>query len=172
MSDSSTENGFHIRVSVSEDCEAIVDLIKELAVYENMPEQVKIGADVLRRDGFGEDRYFHCYVAEVQDKGKTLTVGYCLYFFTYSTWEGRMIYLEDLYVKPEFRGRGIGNAFLSTVAKVGIDRDCCRIHFVCLDWNKSSIEFYKRKNGICLTEKEGWQMWRWDREAMKQIAQG
>ncbi|XP_078786635.1 diamine acetyltransferase 2b isoform X2 [Oryzias latipes] len=147
---------FKIRPAKKEDCKEISRLIMELAVYEKMPDQVKIAHEVLvfsmsyncltpdpqfhcstsvelERDGFCENPFFQCLVAEVPEEHKSkegfTVVGYALYFYTYSTWKGRSIFLEDLYVMPEFRGNGIGKGLLCKVAEVA---DCFTFNSVTL----------------------------------------
>ncbi|CAG2186262.1 SAT [Mytilus edulis] len=156
---------FIVRLAKPGDCEQIADLIKELAVYEKMEEQVKITADVLRTDGFGEEKFYHCFVAELKDK--PLLVGYALYYYSYSTWEGRSIYMEDLYVKPEFRGKGIGTQLWKSVTKVGIEKQCSRLDFIVLNWNVNSIEYYKQKGAFDLTGTEKWHLFRMKESEMK-----
>ncbi|CAK6953703.1 diamine acetyltransferase 2b [Scomber scombrus] len=99
---------FKVRPAAAEDCKDISRMIMELAVYENMPDQVKISHKELERDGFCQNPFFGCLVAEVPEEHKSkegfTVIGYALYFYTYSTWMGRSVYLEDLYVMPEFRG--------------------------------------------------------------------
>ncbi|XP_053086192.1 spermidine/spermine N(1)-acetyltransferase-like protein 1 isoform X1 [Pangasianodon hypophthalmus] len=112
---------FRIRAAREEDCRDIQRMIMELAVYEKMADQVKISHEELQRDGFGPNPFYQCLIAEVpeelkSDEGHT-TVGYALYFYTYSTWKGRSIYMEDLYVMPEFRGKGVGKALMASVAR-------------------------------------------------------
>nr|XP_014432503.1 diamine acetyltransferase 2-like isoform X7 [Pelodiscus sinensis] len=94
---------------------------QELAEFEKLPDQVQINDQVLREDGFANDPFYRCLVAEVPPEyrsrdGHTI-VGYGLYFFTYSTWKGRNIYMEDLYIMPEFRGKGIGKKLMSKIAE-------------------------------------------------------
>lgn len=99
-----------IREAKEGDCGNILRLIRELAEYEKLSDQVKISEEALRADGFGETPFYHCLVAEIlsapgEPQGPCV-VGYGLYYFSYSTWKGRNIYLEDIYVKPEYRGTG------------------------------------------------------------------
>ncbi|KAG2467991.1 SAT2 acetyltransferase, partial [Polypterus senegalus] len=104
------------------------------------------------------------------EEGHTI-VGYCLYFYTYSTWEGRVIYMEDLYVMPKFRGNGIGKAMMCRIAQIGRQSECARLQFNVLNWNKPSIEFYKSHGALDLTEKEGWHAMRFEVAAMEKLAQ-
>ncbi|KAK7482871.1 hypothetical protein BaRGS_00025904 [Batillaria attramentaria] len=166
---------FILRQAKEEDCEEIMRLIKELAEYEKMPEQVKISADVLKRDGFGKEKYFDCLVAEPvtpdgSGEGGQL-IGYVLFFYIYSTWEGRACYMEDLYVTPEWRGKGIGTALWVEVTKIALSKDCKRLQWSVLDWNTPSVELYKRRGGINITVEEGWHAFRMTRPVMEDFVE-
>jgi GNAT superfamily N-acetyltransferase len=131
-----------IRAATSADAVLILEFVRDLAVYEREPDAVKIGAVELRRDGFPEDggeRYFECLIAEEDGK----PAGIALFFPVYSTWRGRCLHLEDLFVRPEFRGLGIGKALLIRVAGLAIERGCAKLFWHVLDWNEPAIEFYK-----------------------------
>ena len=131
-----------IREARREDAQLMMALVRELAEYERAPDAVKIDADQLARDGFpepGGERYFECLIAEVDGT----PAGMALYFPVYSTWRGRCLHLEDLFVRPEFRGRGIGKALLTRVAAIAVERDCAKLFWHVLDWNQPAIEFYK-----------------------------
>nr|XP_023680530.1 diamine acetyltransferase 2-like isoform X4 [Paramormyrops kingsleyae] len=142
---------FMIRAATPEDCKDISRMIMELAVYENMPDQVKISHE-----------------------GYTV-IGYALFFYTYSTWKGRSVYMEDLYVMPEFRGefpgKGVGTALMSKVAQVCKEQQCVRLQFSVLNWNTPSLDFYKAKGAQDLTDSEGWHVLRFDGEALDKLAQ-
>ncbi|XP_046905019.1 diamine acetyltransferase 1-like isoform X1 [Hypomesus transpacificus] len=113
---------FTIRAATLEDCKDIARMILELAEYEKVSDQVKITQRDLEQDGFSKNPFFHGIIAEVPEQHRTKEghskVGYALYFFSYSSWKGRAVYMEDLYVMPEFRGKGIGKALMSKVAQV------------------------------------------------------
>uniref|UniRef100_A0A3P8ZPD2 Diamine acetyltransferase 2 n=1 Tax=Esox lucius TaxID=8010 RepID=A0A3P8ZPD2_ESOLU len=150
---------FKIRAARKEDCKDISRMIMELAVYEKMPEQVKISNEDLERDGFSPNPFFECLIAEVSDEymnkdGYTI-VGYTVYFYTYSTWKGRSVYMEDLYVMPEFRA---------------VAKRCVRLQFSVLEWNKPSLDFYFTKGAEDLTAKEGWHFLRFHGQALDQLA--
>ncbi|KAA0716545.1 Diamine acetyltransferase 2 [Triplophysa tibetana] len=166
---------FTIREGKPEDCKDIERMIMELAVYEKMPDQVKISHKELERDGFGPNPYYKFLVAEVPEEQKSkdgyTKVGYALFFYTYSTWKGRVVYMEDLYVMPEYRGKGIGKALMANVAKVGKEKECVRLQLSVLDWNKPSLEFYLAKGAEDLTAKEGWHHIRFHGEALNNLAQ-
>ncbi|KAL5004652.1 hypothetical protein ScPMuIL_018108 [Solemya velum] len=164
-----------IRPATADDCDRIMELINELAVYEKMPDGPKIDADVLRRDGFGPDKYYQCLVAEIANPdvgvGGKLIVGYGLYFFVYSTWEGRSLWLEDFYVTPLYRSKGIGSKIWMNVAKAAVQRDCSRMNFAVLGWNKPAIDFYRSQGAVDLTEGEEWHMYRLRRAELEKVAQ-
>ncbi|KAM9440918.1 diamine acetyltransferase 2b [Clarias gariepinus] len=165
---------FRVRAARQEDCTDIQRMIMELAVYEKMADQVKISHEELQRDGFGPNPFYQCLVAEVPEELKSehghTTVGYALYFYTYSTWKGRSIYMEDLYVMPEFRGRGIGKGLMSSVARVCVEQQCVRLQFSVLNWNKPSLDFYLNKGAVDLTMEEGWHVLRFHGSALDKLA--
>ncbi|XP_078612672.1 thialysine N-epsilon-acetyltransferase-like isoform X1 [Branchiostoma floridae x Branchiostoma japonicum] len=165
---------FRIRDLQPEDCRELVNMIKELAEFEGLPEQVKITEETLRRDGFGDHPFYHCLIAEVRNKdsqdGPWLTVGYAMYFYSYGTWVGRMIYLEDLYIKPQYRGKGIGTSMMTKVAQIGVENECQRMQWVVLNWNQGAIDFYKKHDSIDLTSDEKWHLFRMEREELRKFA--
>nr|XP_046266713.1 diamine acetyltransferase 2b [Scatophagus argus] len=165
---------FKIRAATKEDCKEISRMILELAVYENMSDQVKISHEELERDGFCENPLFECLVAEVPEDHKSeegfTIVGYALYFYTYSTWKGRSVYLEDLYVMPQFRGNGIGKGLLSKVAEVGKNKQCVRLQLSVLSVNTPTREFYAAKGAQDLTVSEGWHFIRFDGQNLDNLA--
>lgn len=117
----------------------ILDFIRALAAYERAPDAVKATEADLRKYGFGSNPYFQCLLAETDGQ----PAGFAFYFFDYSTWMGKPgIYLEDLFVYPEFRRRGIGKALLQALAGVAVEKGCARLKWEVLDWNMSAIEFY------------------------------
>ncbi|KAM8742374.1 diamine acetyltransferase 2b [Acanthopagrus schlegelii] len=165
---------FKIRPATKEDCKEISRMVMELAVYEKMSDQVKITHEDLERDGFCQNPFFECLVAEVPEEHKSTegftVVGYGLYFYNYSTWEGRTVYLEDLYVMPEFRGNGIGKGLLSKVAQVGKKKRCVRLNLSVLDWNTPARDFYIAKGARDLTDSEGWHFIRFDGQNLDNLA--
>lgn len=132
---------FSIRPGARRDAPAIVGMIRELAVYEHLLDEVKITAAEVRRHGFGRRPYFKTLICR---RGGT-PVGLALYFFTYSSFLGRpVLWLEDLLVLPEERGRGAGKALLKALAKIAVTRGCGRMEWSVLDWNAPAIRFYRR----------------------------
>ncbi|KAJ3742723.1 acyl-CoA N-acyltransferase [Lentinula detonsa] len=135
--------GIHIRLATPEDSDAILQLIIDLAVYEKAPDAVKATPKLLRNNLF-EKQYAHALLAMSGDK----PVGLALYFFNYSTWTGRPgLYLEDLYVAPEYRKLGIGKAFFGELGKIAKETECARMDWSVLKWNQPSIDFYEKKLG-------------------------
>ena len=132
---------FRIRPAVPHDAELIVQFIRELAEYEREPQAaIATVADILR-DGFGETPKFRTLMAEWDGR----PAGFALFFLNYSTWLGRPgLYLEDLFVRPEFRGNGIGKAMLQELARIALAENCYGMKWQVLDWNTPAISFYER----------------------------
>ena len=138
-----------IRLAIPGDIEDIHRLIYELAVYEKAPEQMVATIDQINGSLFNNQPVAFCHVAEVDGK----IVGIALWFLNYSTWLGKPgIYLEDLFVQPEYRGHGIGKGFMKTLAQLCIERGYERFQWWVLDWNEPSIEFYKSHGAVAMDE--------------------
>ena len=114
-------------------------MIRELADFEHELELVTVSEEELRREGFGENPRFRALLAEWDGQ----TAGYALFFAYYSTWTGGGLFLEDLFVREPFRGRGVGKALLAAVARIAVEEHCYGIHWEVLDWNEKAIEMYK-----------------------------
>lgn len=127
-----------IRKGQEADFEAVLEMIKELALFEREPDAVINTVERMHE----EIDYFQFYVAEMDGK----IVGMALYFFAYYTWVGKSLYLDDLYVKPEYRGMNIGKALLEKIVTVAKEEKCKRMRWQVLDWNTTAIEFYKKMN--------------------------
>lgn len=153
----------HIRVATEADIPAILELIHALAIYEREPDAVQIGEAELRRDGFGPRPLFECLIAD--DDGEA--AGFALYFPIYSTWRGPSLHLEDLFIQPSHRGRGIGKALLARVAEIALERGCARMQWDVLDWNTSAIDFYQSRGAIML---ESWRIMRVTGAALARLA--
>ena len=137
-----------IRKGTPTDMPAVLNLIKELAIFEKEPNAVVINVDDLLRDGFGESPLFHTFVAEVDNQ----IIGTALYYYRYSTWKGRTIHLEDLIVKEDKRGSGAGFALYSEVIRQGKRDNVRRIEWNVLDWNTPAIEFYEKSGAKILND--------------------
>ena len=136
-----------VRKGEKNDMPAVLDLIKELAIFEKEPDAVVVTASDLVRDGFSENPLFHTFIAEVEGQ----IVGMALYYYRYSTWKGKTIHLEDLIVKEKSRGTGAGYALYSEIMKQGKKDNVRRIEWNVLDWNTPAIDFYN-KSGAKLLE--------------------
>lgn len=153
-----------LRAATPSDIPHILAFIRELAEYEREPEAVLATEADLLRDGFTEPRRFHCVMADWNDT----PTGFALYFYNYSTWEGRAgIYLEDLYVQPTYRGKGIGKALLIKLAAIAVDEGCARFEWSVLDWNQPSIDFYHSMGAVMKRE---WRGMRVEGQALKKLA--
>lgn len=132
---------FVIREAVAEDMPEVLELIRELAIFEKEDNEVEVTADDLVRDGFGAKRLFQCFVAECQGA----LGGMALVYPRYSTWKGPVIHLEDLIVTEKMRGSGLGGALLAEVVKYGDHLGVKRLSWEVLDWNEPAIAFYESK---------------------------
>ena len=149
----------NIRKGNPEDMEAVLGLIKELAVFENESNAVVITAEDLVRDGFSASPSFQVFVAEVASQ----IVGIALYYYRYSTWKGKTIHLEDLVVKENMRGSGVGFALYSEIIKQGKKDNVRRIEWNVLDWNTPAIEFYKKSGAKIVDD---WKVVQMDEQAI------
>jgi len=132
---------FTIRKGKPADVPQVFSLIKELALYEKAPDEVDNTVEQMLLDGFGEHPIYHFFVAESQEN---FIVGLALYYFRYSTWKGRRMYLEDLIVTEAHRGQGLGKRLFEAVMEEAKATHCSGMVWQVLDWNESAIEFYKR----------------------------
>lgn len=152
--------GFEIRFAREEDCETILSFIRMLAVYEKLEHEVTATSEGLRKTLFAEKR------AEVilgEEDG--VPVAFALFFHNYSTFLGQAnLYLEDLLVQEDRRGRGYGKAMLKKLAEIACLRQCRRLDWWCLDWNGKSIEFYERMGAAAKSE---WTVYRLEGDALR-----
>jgi GNAT superfamily N-acetyltransferase len=152
------------RYAKKQDLALILDYIKGLAEYENLENEVVATEEIL------EEWIFNQKKAEVilaQADGEE--AGFILFFHNFSTFLGRAgIYLEDLYVRPEFRGSGVGKALLKKLGAITVERGCGRLEWSCLDWNKKSIDFYRSLGAVPMDE---WTVYRVTGDTLKQLAE-
>jgi GNAT superfamily N-acetyltransferase len=154
---------FKLRFAEIKDVSLILEFIKELADYEKMLNEVVATEETLIESLF-ERKMAEVIIGEY----KTKPVAFALFFHNFSTFLGKPgIYLEDLYVKPEMRGRGMGKVILSFLAKLSIERKCGRLEWWCLDWNESSIKFYKQMGAVPMDE---WTVYRVSDDALDKLA--
>ena len=153
-----------IRPAVKEDAPIILQLIKELAEYEKAPNEVIATTKDIEDTIFAEDPKVFCELVEIDGD----VVGMAIWFLNYSTWQGRHgIYLEDLYIKPEFRGKGFGKALLQHLARICSERGYGRFQWWVLDWNSPAIEFYHSIGAVPMSE---WTVFRVSGEPLKKLA--
>jgi GNAT superfamily N-acetyltransferase len=154
-----------IRQARPTDSQAIYDMIYELAVYEKAPEEVVTTADEIKATLFAEDSKTEALICEIDGK----VAGYAVFFTSYSTWLGRNgIYMEDLYISPDFRGQGAGKALLKHIAQCAVQRKCGRLEWSVLDWNQPAIDFYLSIGALPQSE---WVRYRLDGEALLKFAE-
>jgi len=130
-----------IRKGTPSDLPRLLELIVELAIYEKEPDAVEVTLDELEQDGFGENSIFNFFVAEVDG----IIQGIALYYFKYSTWKGKCLFLEDIVVNEKLRGQGLGKLLFDQVVNVAAEHHCKRMEWQVLKWNTPAIEFYKNK---------------------------
>jgi GNAT superfamily N-acetyltransferase len=131
-----------IRAIEPSDVADILGLIRELAEYEHAPHEVVNTEAQLLADGFGEKPLYGGFVAVLDGK----VVGMAIYYYRYSTWKGKVLYLEDIYVQPEYRRYQIGSKLLKTLVEFAAEQKCARVSWQVLDWNEPAINFYKKLN--------------------------
>lgn len=129
-----------IRPATAQDCPAMMELIKELALYEKAPEQVTVNYEHFVQSGFGPNPVWWAFVAEADD----IVVGFALYYIRYSTWKGQRMYLEDLLVTEEMRGKGIGSMLLDRLIEEAKEKKFTGLMWQVLEWNEPAINFYKK----------------------------
>ncbi len=129
-----------VRKGKINDIPSVLDLIKELAHYEKAPGEVEVTVEQMQRWGFGEDAVFEFFVAEIDSK----IVGIALYYYKYSTWKGKCLFLEDIIVTEKERGKGYGKMLFEAVAREAKEKRVKRMEWQVLNWNKPAIEFYKK----------------------------
>jgi len=155
-----------IRSAMPADLPLIAELIRALAEYEKLAHEVRFDEATLGDKLFGPRPYAEVLIGEVDGKA----MGFALFFHNFSTFEGRPgIYLEDLFVRPEARGQGLGKALLAELARLAVERGCARLEWWVLDWNESSIGFYKSLGARPMDE---WTVMRVDGAALASLAGG
>ena len=157
------DGSLHIRTATEADVPLILRFIKALAEYEKLAHKVVATEAMVQRTLFGPRRYAEVLIAQEQDQ----PVGFALFFHNYSTFLARPgIYLEDLFVIPEARGRGYGKALLARLAQLAIERECGRVEWAVLDWNTPSIKFYESLGAEMMTD---WKIFRLTGEALLKV---
>jgi GNAT superfamily N-acetyltransferase len=133
-----------IREGKKEDVTAALNLVKELAHYEKAPDEVEVTVEEMENWGFGNEKVFDFFVAEINGK----ITGLALYYYKYSTWKGKCLFLEDIIVTESLRGQGIGKLLFEEVVKVAKKENVRRMEWQVLEWNEPAINFYNKYNSI------------------------
>lgn len=155
----------HIRPATPADADEILTLIYELALYEKAPDEAKATREQIIESFFSENPKVYCDLVEVDG----VIAGLAIWFLNYSTWQGKHgIYLEDLFIRPHYRGRGYGKALLQHLAAICEERGYGRFQWWVLDWNEPAIEFYKSLGAVAMDE---WTVYRVSEQALTQLAQ-
>ena len=157
-------NGLKFKRTIEQDIPVILDFIKQIAIYENMLDKVTATEESLKESIFDNNRA-EALLIEFNNE----VIGYIIYFFNFSTFVGREgIYLEDLYIKPEYRGKGIGKKSFEVLVNIAKENKCERLEWTCLDWNEPSLKFYKSIGAKQMNE---WIIHRLDKEAIDKISE-
>ena len=158
----------NLRPALPQDVPQILAFIRELAAYEREPDAVHATEADLLRDGFGPTKVFDCLIADWTESGTTTPAGFALYFHNYSTWRGHAgIHLEDIYVTPSLRGRGIGRALIARVAAIAVAEGCPRLQWDVLAWNTPAIGFYEKMGALMQSD---WRTMRLTGEALAALS--
>lgn len=150
---------FKIRKANKADMPAVLELVKELAVFEKEPDAVETTVEALEKAGFDEEALFKCFVAEKEGQIE----GMALFYYRFSTWKGKTLHLEDLVVRENQRGTGMGSALFQKVLEFAHEQQLKRVEWVVLDWNKPAIDFYERNGATVFKD---WNTVQMDEEAL------
>lgn len=153
---------YTIRPAEKKDMPQVLKLIQHLADFENEPDAVIVTVKDLEDKGFGENKLFDCFVAEIDGKIR----GMALFYFRFSTWKGKTVHLEDLIVEESFRGKGLGMALYQKVIEFGEKHQVKRIEWTVLDWNQSAIDFYESTGAKVLRD---WYIAQFDQESYQKF---
>ena len=160
-----TAQKFTIRPATAADISVILELIRALATYERAPKEVTASEEVLKETLFGEKPAAEVLLLFENE----IAAGFAVFFHNFSTWLGRPgLYLEDLFVRPEHRGKGYGRALLVELAKIARARNCGRLEWAVLDWNEPAIQFYRKLGAKSMDE---WTVFRLTRDGIAQLAE-
>jgi len=154
-----------IRAATVEDVPALMQMISEFATFEKLADRLTVTETSLLRDGFGPSPRFHTLLPEWNGQ----LAGYVIYFPFYSSFQGRGLFLEDIYVRQEFRGKGIGKLLMQEVAAIAVREGCWGLRWEVLDWNQSAIDFYKKLHAEFLDDVKEVLV---EKESLRKLAEG
>jgi GNAT superfamily N-acetyltransferase len=158
----------HLRAARPGDTALLLSLIRELAVYERLASSVVATEELLHEELFVKG-HGEALLAEVHTDGNVQTVGFALYFHSFSTFMGRSgLYLEDLFVRETWRGKGVGGRLLAELARIALERGCGRLEWSVLDWNTPAIDVYRRLGAVPMEE---WTVFRLEGEGIRRLAE-
>lgn len=161
---------YKIRAATEDDILHLFSLVKKLAEYERLSDEVTATSELYRKHGFGEESRFEALLVENIHEDEPPYMGFALYFFTYSTFTGKpTLYLEDVFVLPQYRGQGIGKALLSELAGIALKKECGRMEWSVLNWNEPAIRFYKSLGAKPMNE---WTVFRLTLPEIRKLAGG
>ncbi|XP_070583122.1 thialysine N-epsilon-acetyltransferase isoform X1 [Erythrolamprus reginae] len=170
-----TTMSFLIRPWAKRDVQDVMRLVRELAKSHNALHQVRTSPEALQKDGFENDAIFGYLLAEVPSTRKSrdghTIVGYQFHYLTYCTWDGPILFGEDLYVMPEFRGRGVGTALLNRAAKIALEKGCSQFRFISTEKHQSTSDFYRKKGAVDVTVCDHWHVFRIDRDPLAKLVE-
>ncbi|MDP2302397.1 MAG: GNAT family N-acetyltransferase [Ignavibacteria bacterium] len=154
-----------IRKATKKDVPLILDFIRMIADYEKLSDSLTVTEDILNESLFGNDAKAEVIFGYFENEA----VAYAVYFYNFSTFVGRNgLYLEDLFVKPEHRGKGLGKILLKHLAKLAVENNCGRMEWTVLDWNRPAIDFYKSIGAVSM---DGWSIFRLDETSLRKFTQ-
>ncbi|XP_012784587.2 spermidine/spermine N(1)-acetyltransferase-like protein 1 [Ochotona princeps] len=162
-----------IRPAEARDCPEIMRLIKELATCDNKRSVTHLTIADLLRDGFGDNPLFYCLIAEVYNSRKPsgrTAVGFAIYYFKYTLWTGKLLYLEDFYVIKAYQGLGIGDEMLKRLSQIALRTQCKGMHFLVVIWNRASAEYYCRRGASDISSEEGRHLFKFTHAQLTEIA--
>lgn len=144
-----------VREAIEADAATILQFIRDLAIYEKAEHEVKTDEAMIRETIFSKNAVAKALICEQNAKA----IGFAVYFYSYSTWLGKKgLYLEDLYVSPDYRGLGAGKLLFEALAKIAVENDCARFEWRVLDWNTPAIQFYEKMGAVAQSEWIGYRL--------------
>ena len=160
--------GINVRNATKSDCELMWNMIKELATFHKEPDNAAIDENVLLEDGFGENPWYFFLIAEVTVDGIKKPAGFVLYHRAYSTWHGKAFYIEEIYVREEYRKRNVGTEILKEITRRALKEGVNKIRWCAFDWNKQAHQFYKK---VGAKMSDDWVSLNFERNAMESFIQ-